>query len=143
MCSLLPTHTANDKCMFPRAASRAVLACNKYTFSYTKESQYVSRYPFQQAACYMLQQAQAIYTSTQLPACYTHTCCCLCIENLCWGKCCVLTKICIHVHTFALTCTHIYTCSVYARAFREGFTVTLVSGRTVGIGAYLARLGRR
>lgn len=29
------------------------------------------------------------------------------------------------------------------RAFREGFTVTLVSGRTVGIGAYLARLGRR
>lgn len=33
--------------------------------------------------------------------------------------------------------------SVYARAFREGFTITLVSGRTVGIGAYLARLGRR
>ncbi|KAL4426359.1 hypothetical protein ABPG77_004653 [Micractinium sp. CCAP 211/92] len=33
--------------------------------------------------------------------------------------------------------------SAYARAFREGFTVTLVSGRTVGIGAYLARLGRR
>ena len=33
--------------------------------------------------------------------------------------------------------------SVYARAFREGFTLTLVSGRTVGIGAYLARLGRR
>lgn len=32
---------------------------------------------------------------------------------------------------------------VYSRAFREGFTVTLVSGRTVGIGAYLARLGRR
>jgi acetyl-CoA carboxylase/biotin carboxylase 1 len=32
---------------------------------------------------------------------------------------------------------------VYARAFREGFTITLVSGRTVGIGAYLARLGRR
>lgn len=31
----------------------------------------------------------------------------------------------------------------YARAFREGFTLTLVSGRTVGIGAYLARLGRR
>ncbi len=26
---------------------------------------------------------------------------------------------------------------------REGYTVTLVSGRTVGIGAYLARLGRR
>lgn len=33
--------------------------------------------------------------------------------------------------------------SVYNRAFREGFTITLVSGRTVGIGAYLARLGRR
>ncbi|KAL4525084.1 hypothetical protein Ndes2526A_g07171 [Nannochloris sp. 'desiccata'] len=33
--------------------------------------------------------------------------------------------------------------SIYAKAFREGFTVTLVSGRTVGIGAYLARLGRR
>lgn len=33
--------------------------------------------------------------------------------------------------------------SAYARAFRDGFTVTLVSGRTVGIGAYLARLGRR
>ena len=33
--------------------------------------------------------------------------------------------------------------STYARAFREGFTITLVSGRTVGIGAYLARLGRR
>ena len=32
---------------------------------------------------------------------------------------------------------------IYARAFREGFTITLVSGRTVGIGAYLARLGRR
>jgi len=29
------------------------------------------------------------------------------------------------------------------RAWREGFTITLVSGRTVGIGAYLARLGRR
>lgn len=29
------------------------------------------------------------------------------------------------------------------QAFREGFTITLVSGRTVGIGAYLARLGRR
>ena len=27
--------------------------------------------------------------------------------------------------------------------FTQGFTVTLVSGRTVGIGAYLARLGRR
>ena len=33
--------------------------------------------------------------------------------------------------------------SAYARAFREGLTITLVSGRTVGIGAYLARLGRR
>lgn len=32
---------------------------------------------------------------------------------------------------------------IYAKAFREGFTITLVSGRTVGIGAYLARLGRR
>lgn len=32
---------------------------------------------------------------------------------------------------------------VYSKAFREGFTITLVSGRTVGIGAYLARLGRR
>lgn len=29
------------------------------------------------------------------------------------------------------------------RAWREGYTSTLVSGRTVGIGAYLARLGRR
>ncbi|MEW5311712.1 MAG: hypothetical protein WDW38_003401 [Sanguina aurantia] len=33
--------------------------------------------------------------------------------------------------------------SAFARAFREGYTITLVSGRTVGIGAYLARLGRR
>jgi len=33
--------------------------------------------------------------------------------------------------------------SAYSRAFREGFSITLVSGRTVGIGAYLARLGRR
>lgn len=32
---------------------------------------------------------------------------------------------------------------IYTKAFREGFTITLVSGRTVGIGAYLARLGRR
>jgi acetyl-CoA carboxylase/biotin carboxylase 1 len=32
---------------------------------------------------------------------------------------------------------------VACRAWREGFTITLVSGRTVGIGAYLARLGRR
>ena len=36
-----------------------------------------------------------------------------------------------------------YMASIYARAFKEGFTLTLVSGRTVGIGAYLARLGRR
>lgn len=33
--------------------------------------------------------------------------------------------------------------SAYSRAFREGLTITLVSGRSVGIGAYLARLGRR
>eukprot|EP00798_Chlamydomonas_sp_ICE-L_P004930 gene4931-34701_t len=33
--------------------------------------------------------------------------------------------------------------SAYNRAFREGYTITMVSGRTVGIGAYLARLGRR
>lgn len=33
--------------------------------------------------------------------------------------------------------------SAYARAFDDGLTITLVSGRTVGIGAYLARLGRR
>lgn len=33
--------------------------------------------------------------------------------------------------------------AAFARAFNEGFTATLVSGRTVGIGAYLARLGRR
>ncbi|KAG2485379.1 hypothetical protein HYH03_015868 [Edaphochlamys debaryana] len=33
--------------------------------------------------------------------------------------------------------------SAFCRAWREGYTVTLVSGRTVGIGAYLARLGRR
>ena len=33
--------------------------------------------------------------------------------------------------------------SAYSRAFKEGFTLTLVSGRSVGIGAYLARLGRR
>ena len=32
---------------------------------------------------------------------------------------------------------------IYSKAFKEGFTLTLVSGRTVGIGAYLARLGRR
>jgi acetyl-CoA carboxylase/biotin carboxylase 1 len=33
--------------------------------------------------------------------------------------------------------------SSFAQAFDKVFTVTLVSGRTVGIGAYLARLGRR
>lgn len=33
--------------------------------------------------------------------------------------------------------------SAYAKAYKEGLTITLVSGRTVGIGAYLARLGRR
>ncbi|GIM14329.1 hypothetical protein Vretimale_17214, partial [Volvox reticuliferus] len=33
--------------------------------------------------------------------------------------------------------------SAFCRAWREGYTLTLVSGRTVGIGAYLARLGRR
>jgi Carboxyl transferase domain len=33
--------------------------------------------------------------------------------------------------------------AAFARAYEEGFTVTLVSGRTVGIGAYLARLGHR
>jgi len=31
----------------------------------------------------------------------------------------------------------------YSRAWDEGFTVTMISGRAVGIGAYLARLGRR
>lgn len=31
----------------------------------------------------------------------------------------------------------------YSRAFSEGLTITMVTGRTVGIGAYLARLGRR
>ncbi|RID57049.1 hypothetical protein BRARA_F00455 [Brassica rapa] len=31
----------------------------------------------------------------------------------------------------------------YSRAYRETFTLTFVSGRTVGIGAYLARLGMR
>ena len=33
--------------------------------------------------------------------------------------------------------------SVFAKGFRHGWTATLVSGRSVGIGAYLARLGRR
>lgn len=33
--------------------------------------------------------------------------------------------------------------SAYSKAFQEGLTMTVVSGRTVGIGAYLARLGRR
>ena len=32
--------------------------------------------------------------------------------------------------------------SVFSRAWTEGFSITLVSARTVGIGAYLARLGR-
>lgn len=32
---------------------------------------------------------------------------------------------------------------IYSRAFREGITITFASGRAVGIGAYLARLGRR
>ena len=32
--------------------------------------------------------------------------------------------------------------SVFSRAWAEGFSITLVTGRTVGIGAYLARLGR-
>ena len=32
--------------------------------------------------------------------------------------------------------------SAFSRAWAEGFSITLVSGRTVGIGAYLARLGR-
>lgn len=33
--------------------------------------------------------------------------------------------------------------AAFSRAYDEAFTVTLVSGRTVGIGAYLARLGHR
>ncbi|KAK9757286.1 hypothetical protein RND81_01G153500 [Saponaria officinalis] len=33
--------------------------------------------------------------------------------------------------------------SAYSRAYRETFTLTFVTGRTVGIGAYLARLGMR
>ncbi|KAG8377362.1 hypothetical protein BUALT_Bualt08G0025200 [Buddleja alternifolia] len=33
--------------------------------------------------------------------------------------------------------------SAYSRAYHETFTVTYVTGRTVGIGAYLARLGMR
>ena len=51
-----------------------------------------------------------------------------------------------YTSTQRLTCyphMRLHTCSVYVQAFREGFTLTLVSGRTVGIGAYLARLGRR
>ena len=32
--------------------------------------------------------------------------------------------------------------SCYSRAFQQGLTITYVSSRTVGIGAYLARLGR-
>jgi hypothetical protein len=128
---------------YPRAPMRVVLLCNRYSVSHMKQLLYVSRCPFQQAVCYMLQQAQATYTCMLLLACYSHMCCCLCIGHLCWAKCCVLTNICLHVHICGATHTRIHTCSVYARAFREGFTVTLVSGRTVGIGAYLARLGRR
>ena len=33
--------------------------------------------------------------------------------------------------------------SAYSRAFADGLPITFVSGRSVGIGAYLARLGRR
>ena len=33
--------------------------------------------------------------------------------------------------------------NIFDRAFDEGFTITYATGRTVGIGAYLARLGRR
>lgn len=33
--------------------------------------------------------------------------------------------------------------SAYSKAYHETFTVTYVTGRTVGIGAYLARLGMR
>ncbi|CAA2994471.1 acetyl- carboxylase 1-like [Olea europaea subsp. europaea] len=33
--------------------------------------------------------------------------------------------------------------SVYSKAYKETFTLTYVTGRTVGIGAYLARLGMR
>lgn len=35
------------------------------------------------------------------------------------------------------------TAAAFSRGFERGFTITLVTGRTVGIGAYLARLGRR
>lgn len=35
------------------------------------------------------------------------------------------------------------TAAAFSRGFECGFTITLVTGRTVGIGAYLARLGRR
>lgn len=35
------------------------------------------------------------------------------------------------------------TASVFSKAWDEGLTFTLVSGRSIGIGAYLARLGRR
>ena len=33
--------------------------------------------------------------------------------------------------------------SIYEKAFETGFSLTYVTARTVGIGAYLARLGRR
>jgi hypothetical protein len=39
--------------------------------------------------------------------------------------------------------THISSLCCACLGCREGYTITLVSGRTVGIGAYLARLGRR
>lgn len=45
-----------------------------------------------------------------------------------------------HVVKLPPMCWH---AAASCRAWREGFTITLVSGRTVGIGAYLARLGRR
>lgn len=41
------------------------------------------------------------------------------------------------------TMTYKHMCQSLQNTRREGYTATLVSGRTVGIGAYLARLGRR
>jgi hypothetical protein len=49
----------------------------------------------------------------------------------------------IYGSTSLLPAAHTIACMCDCRAWREGFTITLVSGRTVGIGAYLARLGRR
>jgi len=66
---------------YPRAPMRAVLLCNRYSVSHMKQLLYVSRCPFQQAVCYMLQQAQATYTCMLLLACYSHMCCCLCIAR--------------------------------------------------------------